>query len=152
MAQRGSHATVGNNYRTSHLPLAAMEVGGADEHASTQKALIVDDNEDLLDTTVLLFQMLGFETLTAKSGNEALQILSKRQDINVLFTDVVMPGISGVELGYMARELVSGIHVILVSGFPQPALLAGNVNLHDFDFLNKPYRMHEITRLLTKAG
>lgn len=151
MVHYGSFATAGENFYRAEVTKAAMEASGPDEDADTQKALIVDDNEDLLHTAALLFEMLGFETLTAKSGNEALQILNERQDINVLFTDVVMPGISGIELGYGARELVPGIHVILVSGFPQPALSSGTLSIHDFDFLDKPYRMHEIARLLMKA-
>jgi DNA-binding NtrC family response regulator len=73
-------------------------------------------------------------------------------DVDVLFSDVLMPGMDGITLGREARKLVPGIKVILASGFPAPALAENNSDLRDFDFIKKPYRMAEIIKMLRKAG
>jgi len=53
----------------------------------------------------------------------------------VLYTDVVMPGMDGIRLGYEARKLIPKIKVILVSGYSNPAARAGHGSLYDFGFL-----------------
>jgi len=114
------------------------------------RALIVDDDPDVLELAAELFRMLGYEVLTAENGDDAMKILKQNPDVDVLFTDVVMPGTNGIQLGYEARKLLPEIRVILVSGYPAPALTGGHGNVYDFDFLRKPYRLAEIIKLLAK--
>jgi YesN/AraC family two-component response regulator len=73
-------------------------------------------------------------------------------DIEVLFTDIVMPGIDGVSLAQEARKLLPGINVILVSGYSASHLSRPGVDLSEFHFLRKPFRMAEVARLLRKAA
>lgn len=114
--------------------------------------LLVDDNVDLLDMAATLFRQNGFEVMTAASGPEAAEILECTPDIDVLFTDVVMPGMSGIRLGQIAKKILPDIKVILVSGYPNAAASADYDSLHDFDFLDKPYRFEDIIRLLLKPN
>jgi PAS domain S-box-containing protein len=132
-----------------YLPIVSGDI--ADEEDASEKALIVDDQPDVLDMAVELFRTLGYETFAANSGEEALEILKRNPCISVLFSDVVMPGISGMQLGMKARELVPGIKVILASGYAAPGLGAEHGGLDQFPLLTKPYRISDIVRKLRKA-
>lgn len=112
------------------------------------KVLLVDDNDDLLELTADLLCAYGFDVITAPSAEDAIEVLRWRNDIDILLSDIVMRGMSGLQLGYKARELLPNLRVILVSGYPNPALEAGHGYLSDFDFLKKPYKIQEIFSLL----
>ncbi|HSC68378.1 MAG TPA: response regulator, partial [Cellvibrio sp.] len=116
-----------------------------------EKVLIVDDQPDILDIAVELFRTLGYEVLSANNGEDALQILQREPNIDVLFSDVFMPGISGIELATQARAIQAEIKIILASGYPDPALRASHANLNEFDFVAKPYRISDIVKKLRMA-
>jgi CheY-like chemotaxis protein len=128
----------------------SMLASASREDAQGRKALIVDDNLQLLEVAAELFRLLGYEVLTAENGAQADEILRRTPDIDVLFSDIVMPGMNGMELGYEARKLIPNINIILVSGYASPALTVGRGDLQDFKFLRKPYGLSEIIRLLAK--
>jgi PAS domain S-box-containing protein len=139
-----------------YLPALAAESDDA-ETASTEtnagndKALVVDDQPDVLEVAVELFKNMGYDVLSANNGMDAIEILQRAPDVDVLFTDVSMPGMNGIALGREARKLVPGIKVILASGFPAQTLTSDNSGLRDFDFISKPYRLAEIVKMLRKA-
>jgi PAS domain S-box-containing protein len=136
-----------------YLPALADEtVDGALKYAADDKALVVDDQPDVLDMAVELFRSLGYEVLSANNGQDALEILKRTPDIGVLFSDVVMPGMNGIELGRQARNLAPAIKVVLASGYATPALDMDESGLEDFQFITKPYRLAEIIKRLRTAG
>jgi YesN/AraC family two-component response regulator len=94
-----------------------------------------------------MFRTLGFDVITAASGRQALEILSKTPDVHLLFSDVVMPGLSGVELGKKAQELSPKTRILLASGYTTPA-----GSLKGFEFLAKPYRIADILKKLRALG
>jgi DNA-binding NtrC family response regulator len=113
------------------------------------RVLVVDDQPDVLATTMELFKLMGYEVFSASNGQEAMAILESTPDIQVLFSDVVMPGMNGFKLGMEARRLIPGINVILASGYQGEAVGAGP-NRDDFHFLVKPFRMADVARMLRK--
>jgi CheY-like chemotaxis protein len=114
--------------------------------------LLVEDEPDLLEATAELLRSLGYEVLTASNGSEAMDVLSRRGSIGVLFTDVVMPdGIDGIQLARSTRSLHPDIRIVLASGYPLPALKAQHGNLSDFAFIHKPYRLADLVRALGMA-
>ncbi|MDQ1918946.1 hybrid sensor histidine kinase/response regulator [Massilia pseudoviolaceinigra] len=118
------------------------------------KALIVDDQPDVLDMTVAIFQSLGYDALAANSGEEAMDLLRQHADIKVLFTDVVMPDMDGVALAQAARKLVPQINILLTSGYMSGPLRErfGDA-LGQFDLIVKPYRLADVaTRLRAVSG
>lgn len=121
-----------------------------DAASAPPKMLIVDDQADVLTVAVDLLQSLGYDVLSAASGDEALAILERVGDIEVLLTDVLMPGMNGVELGREARKRVPGINVILISGFPSTAMEAHAGEPGEFKFLMKPYSLAEVAILLRR--
>ncbi|GJH35948.1 PAS domain-containing hybrid sensor histidine kinase/response regulator [Paraburkholderia hospita] len=137
-----------------YLPVAKDASGDADTVAgrALDTVLLVEDEADLLDATAELFRSLGYEVLTASNGSEAMNVLSRRDDIRVLFTDVVMPhGIDGIQLARSTRSLRPDIRIVLASGYPLPALKAQHGNLSDFTFIHKPYRLADLVRALGMA-
>jgi CheY-like chemotaxis protein len=129
-----------------------MDEESFDKVSGVRRILLVDDNVDLLDMTRELFEDRGFEVWTATSGAEAVETLQQVPEMDVLFTDIVMPGMNGFQLGHEALKLQPRIKVILVSGYPNPANQTAGGELHDFDFLPKPYRMDDVLRLLAKPN
>lgn len=111
--------------------------------APADKVVVVDDQPEVLDMAAEMFRTLGFNVIPANSAREALEILVREGDVHLLFTDVVMPGMSGIELGNKAREVSPDTRVLLASGYTTPA-----VSLEGFQFLKKPYRIADILQKL----
>jgi CheY-like chemotaxis protein len=103
--------------------------------------LIVDDEPDLLDITYAYASQMGYQVLEAKDGASALEIIEQHPNINLLVTDIIMPGgMNGVELAQHARRLRPGMKVIYCSGFPADALAERSMPLVDGPLLHKPYQ------------
>jgi nitrogen-specific signal transduction histidine kinase/CheY-like chemotaxis protein len=104
------------------------------------KALVVDDQPDVLALAVELFEMLGYETLSATNGADALEIVKRTPDIDTLFTDVMMPGMNGITLAQEARKILPNLKVLLTSGYTGSMLNQNNAELKAFPLVQKPYR------------
>ncbi len=107
--------------------------------------LVVEDNQEVRQTVVKQLTRLGCRTLEAEGPAEALKIVETGVELDLLFTDVVMPGISGVELARKVRELRPGLKVLLTSGFSEAAVLQ-NREILPFPILSKPYQSVELAR------
>lgn len=127
--------------------------GGAslETNSGNEKALIVDDQPEVLAIAVEQFKSLGYDVFSANSGAEALAILRRIPDIEVLFSDVVMPGMNGYELGREALALRPDLKILLVSGYAAPELANQIADISKFQLLPKPYRMAEIIKKLRQA-
>ena len=131
-----------------YFPALPDSAQGCAQQDQRDKALLVDDQEDVLAMAVDLFQTLGYEVLSANSGLEALAILRRTPDIDVLFSDVVMPAMSGIELAREAQRMCPQMKIILASGYATPALKADHADLADFQLISKPYSVAQILRHL----
>jgi PAS domain S-box-containing protein len=121
--------------------------------AQPETVLIVDDEPDLLEVASVLFQSMGYAVLTAGNVLDAMETLKRRPNINVLFTDVVMPrGMSGLDLARFTRANYPAIKIVLVSGYPLPALKDQHGDLDEFVFMNKPYHLPELEKKLRTAA
>lgn len=146
------HSIVGVGTTVSiYLPAlneAALD-NGVSADTKTETVLVVEDEPDLLEVASALFRSIGYDVITAGNAQDALEILKRRADIAVLFTDVMMPnGISGIELARCTRKLCPKVKIILASGYPLPALRAQHGQLDDFIFMSKPYRLSDLARNL----
>jgi len=111
--------------------------------------LIVEDNVEVGEFARQLLEDLGFQPYLVTNGQRALAVLDERAgDFDFVFTDVVMPGISGVELGRRIRNRWPSLPVVLTSGYSQ--VLADDPH-HGFDVLQKPYSVGELGRILRAA-
>ncbi|WP_354003656.1 hybrid sensor histidine kinase/response regulator [Ramlibacter aurantiacus] len=132
---------------TMYFPGLAEDTVEAQDTEGAEKVLLVDDQPDVLEMAAELFRTLGFEVLVARSGTEAFEVLQRTPDLRLLVTDVVMPGMTGIQLGQRARQIRPDLKIILVSGYPKPALQDSG-DLHGFEFLSKPYRIADLVKKL----
>src|SRR5260370_20221334 len=91
--------------------------------AGSERILVVEDNEDLLQVTSAMLTTFGYQVLCARNGAEALHMLESGQEFDLLFSDVVMPnGMNGVDLAREATPLTKDIKVLLTSGYAADVL------------------------------
>lgn len=81
----------------------------------------------------------------------ALETLHRHIDVSVLFSDIMMPGMNGIELAKQARGFRPDVKALLASGYPLPALDAQVESFEEFAFISKPYRLSELARKLRMA-
>jgi len=111
--------------------------------------LVVDDEEDLLEIAISYLAEMGFTSFQASDGASALEILVHHSEIDLLVTDIVMPGgMNGVELVQKARVLRPDLKIIYSSGFPAEALAERSMSLVDGPLLHKPYQRNEFTAII----
>ena len=113
------------------------------------RVLVVEDNDQGGTFATQALRELGYESVLASDGTRALAELSAGADrFQIVFTDVVMPGMSGVELAGEVRRLYPALPVVLTSGYSH--VLAQN-GTHGFELLHKPYSVEQLSRILLKA-
>jgi CheY-like chemotaxis protein len=109
-----------------------------------EKVIVVEDQDDVRQSTVTAFRELGYEVYLAASAQEALQILEARSDIALLFSDIVMPGMNGHELADAAAEKYPKIRVMLTTGHDSSGIGLGSNQ--DFPLVRKPFSVDELAR------
>jgi PAS domain S-box-containing protein len=110
----------------------------------SERILVVDDNEDLLEVTSAMLTKFGYRVLCARNGAEAIQMLESGQEFELLFSDVVMPnGMSGVELARETKRLSKGIKILLTSGYARD-VLEGHQATDEFPIIDKPFRLADL--------
>src|SRR5205085_2250873 len=116
-----------------------------DTTSGEETVLVVDDDEGVLATATEIVSDLGYHVLSAQNGQQALQILKEAARVDLLFSDIVMPGgINGVQLAREARRLKPKLKVLLTSGYTA-AVLTGEHSLpKEFPVLGKPYRREQL--------
>ncbi|QYZ65781.1 MAG: histidine kinase [Gammaproteobacteria bacterium (ex Lamellibrachia satsuma)] len=117
----------------------------------TESILVVDDETDLVEIASNHLESLGYQTVVAGSGRQALQILDKSRQIDLLFSDVVMPGMSGYELAQQATAKNPKLKVLLASGFTKKAVAQNGQARFSASLLSKPYGKAELARRVREA-
>jgi len=110
----------------------------------SETILLVEDQSQLLDLTHKFLQGLGYKVLDAGSAGEAIQIAQRfTGKIDLLLTDVVMPGMNGRELAQQLRPSYANMQVLYVSGFAQQTLEQDVLDA-THAFLAKPFLLPEL--------
>jgi CheY-like chemotaxis protein len=143
-----------------YLPRAANAAAAAGDTplAMPEKAvdgeivLVVEDNADVREVTVKRLDTLGYRVVTAENGPAALEILKSPQKVDLLFSDVMMPGgMSGFDLVRWVRTNKPAIKTLLTSGFTGEVAKNGNSDLDDVEVLRKPYAIAELAQAVREA-
>jgi signal transduction histidine kinase len=124
---------------------AAMALGGNGEIV-----LAVEDNAALRRTVVRQLHDLNYRVLEAVDATTALEVL-EREHVDLLFTDVVMPGASGLDIVRIVLSRWPNIRIVITSGFPQAHLLENPELFEGIRLLSKPYRKEELAATLRQA-
>jgi CheY-like chemotaxis protein/two-component sensor histidine kinase len=112
------------------------------------RVLIVEDNPDVRSFAVDLLRDMGFEAEVASSAQDALKKLTHHATFDVVFSDVVMPGMSGIEFAKLLREQSPELPVVLTSGYSHVLVDEGR---HGFPLLQKPYSASDVAKALYEA-
>jgi PAS domain S-box-containing protein len=121
--------------------------------AATETILVVEDSEDVLALAVEHLEALGYRVLTARSGEEALEVIDRRGDgpIDLLFSDIVMPGgVNGLVLAERVRARLPDLPVLLTTGYNEDLVMEGP-RASTMDVLGKPYRRSELADRIRAA-
>ena len=108
--------------------------------------LVVEDVPQIRATAVQLFEELGCEVFDAYNGHGALKILEAHPEIQVLFADIRMPGMSGTELAQVACRLRPGLRIVLTSGSVSRDDVPNGI-----PFVPKPWRTGDLADIIRCA-
>lgn len=114
-----------------------------------QRVLLVEDNEEVGGFTSELLQDLGYAVHWAKSADEALSLIEKDEfAFDLVFSDVMMPGMNGIELAIIISARYPGLPIVLTSGYS--SALTDNIP-SGIELIKKPYSVEVLARSLRKA-
>jgi signal transduction histidine kinase/CheY-like chemotaxis protein len=115
----------------------------------TGTVLLVEDDATVLALVIEMLNDLGFRVITASDAHGALEIIRRGEPIDLIFTDIVMPGgKTGVELAVEARDLLPDVKILLTSGYPGEALAHHESKQLEWPMISKPFRQSELSARL----
>jgi len=116
------------------------------------RILVVDDNQGVLEEAAEQLISLGYKVIAVSSGADALEVLQRGDNVDLLFTDVVMPGeLAGRALAAKAMKMRPGLKVLFASGYFEGALVGKGQLETDVQFLAKPYRKKELAQKIEEV-
>jgi CheY-like chemotaxis protein len=121
----------------------------ANVQAMTAKILWADDEIDLLKPHILFLEERGYEVLTAKSGDEALELVED-DEFDVIFLDENMPGLSGLDTLSRIRQTNGTIPIIMITKSEEEEIMEEAIGSHISDYLIKPVNPNQILLAIKK--
>jgi CheY-like chemotaxis protein len=133
------------------LEVVHEDLQRSDPSMTRQTVLVVDDNHDLRDLTEIILREAGYQVLGASAGPAAIELLANHPGvIDVLVTDVGLPGMNGVELAAAVKARRPELRVLLMSGTPNPTGTAKPASGSVFSALQKPFVASELLEAVQK--
>jgi two-component system cell cycle sensor histidine kinase/response regulator CckA len=161
--QSGGHVEVysepdsGTTFKI-YLPAAEEEISAprgieaGDAGRGSETVLLVEDEDGVRGLAVLVLQTYGYQVLAAVNGKEALRLVEKhRGGIDVLVTDVVMPGMGGPDLAEALRSRFPLMKVLFSSGYTDDAVVRHGLLREKVAFLQKPYTPLTLVRKVRRV-
>ncbi|MFC1726442.1 PAS domain S-box protein [candidate division KSB1 bacterium] len=138
-----------------YLPVTGKKIEKTEKRekvfTGSETILVVDDEKDIRESTATLLKSLGYEVFTASDGQQALKIYEKnKNDIDLIIIDMIMPTLSGKETYLELKKINPDVQVILASGYSQNGKATDIINEGVQAFIQKPFRMHELSGLIRK--
>ena len=126
---------------TAHAPEPPAKLG---------TLLVVDDEQSNLDSLERIFSREGYQVLLAPGGEKALELL-RREPVDVVLTDLTMPGMSGQELLRAVRAVAPEAEVVLVTAYGTVEAAVAAMKDGAYDFLTKPLKRHAVLKSVAQA-
>jgi CheY-like chemotaxis protein len=127
---------------TRDAGMAQDEAGAEAEDSARARILVVEDNEDVRELAETMLESAGYAVLSAPSGEQALNLLDEGGAIDLVFTDVMMPGgMNGLQLADQVRARRPGTPILVTTGYMDELPTARGQRL---DILSKPYRQEDL--------
>ena len=122
----------------------AFEAGDPSYSGKGELVLVVEDDPRVRQLTLERLKVLNYRTLAAKNGSEAQALLRETPDIDVVFSDLVMPGgVSGYEVADLVQSEHPDVAILLTSGYAEDLVHSDKLSEHAVSLLRKPYRQSE---------
>lgn len=133
--------------RTMQVEDIIADVNAVPTKGGTETILVVEDDDGVRETSVALLTDLGYRVLKAHDAQSAFSIISSGVEIDLLFTDVVMPGpMRSTELVSRAMTLFPGMAVLFTSGYTENSIVHGGRLDAGVELLSKPYTREALAR------
>jgi hypothetical protein len=147
---RLGHGTSVRLYLPRHLGEAVEEVSTAaiaDDHVATGETVLVVEDELVVRSVVIeMLRDQGYRVLHAVDGPSALTVLRDSERIDLLLTDVGLPGINGRQLADQARETRPALKVLFMTGYAESAAIAGGFLQPGMDMITKPFDLDDLSQ------
>jgi two-component system cell cycle sensor histidine kinase/response regulator CckA len=115
----------------------------------SETVLLVDDEDMIVDVGTQLLEKLGYKVIVAKSGTEAIEIYKKKRDkIDMVILDMIMPAMNGGETYDMLREINNKIKVLLSSGYSISGQATEILERGCDAFIQKPFNIRDLSEKL----
>jgi PAS domain S-box-containing protein len=135
-----------------YLPVATttaqeLPARGGKSTGGDETILLVEDDDQVRELAGnLLGKSLGYKVHVMGDAASALQFLESGADVDLVFTDVMMPGMNGREFARLARKMRPGVKVLFTSGFTENSFAQDGAQEEGFTLLPKPYSVNELAR------
>jgi PAS domain S-box-containing protein len=150
-SEPGHGTTINLYFPRSDAPSAATVASNEQDTRQPvrETILVVEDDSRVRQLTIRRLKLIGYEVLEASDGPAALQILERGDPIDLVFTDLIMPGgLSGREVAIRAREIKPGIKVLLTSGYAEELVRGDDLQRENLKVLRKPYQQADLVAAL----
>jgi signal transduction histidine kinase len=118
---------------------------------SNPKILVIDDEEGLRDMLSFSLGKEGYKVSTARNGEEGIKKATE-EDIDIVITDIKMPGMDGIAVLGKIKEINPRIEVIVATGYGTIESAIESLRKGAFDYINKPFNIDELLAILSKAN
>jgi CheY-like chemotaxis protein len=113
--------------------------------------LVVEDDDDVREYIVSALTRLGYHVLEAEEASTALSAIECHPEVDMLLTDVGLPGINGRQLADEASCRHAGIKILFISGYAKHAIVHNGVLDHGVELLSKPFTMNSLARKVAQV-
>jgi CheY-like chemotaxis protein len=126
------------------IDLSKTKASALDRGLRSEIVMVVEDEPRVRAVSVEALTELGYGVVEAAGPKEALRLLGEGRDISLLFTDVVMPDMSGRELTERARETIPGLKVLYTTGYARDAIVHNGIVDPGTNLLTKPFSIDDL--------
>lgn len=138
-------------HRPDRVSVPQPEKRDATDYEGGQTILVVEDDSLVREQVSNQLTISGYRVCAAATADEALRVLEQQPDIDLLFTDIMMPGMTGRELAEKVGEIRPDLPVLFTSGYTEEVFASGHGGARTFSLLTKPYRKAELLERINRA-
>lgn len=131
-------------YGAEATATAKREAAGLPQGSADEIVLVVEDEERVRNYSIEALREFGYTVVAASNGAEALRLIEEGQAVTLLFTDIVMPGMTGAQLAVAARKKIPGLKVLFTTGYTRNAIVHNGVLDPGTQLLAKPFGLEQL--------
>ena len=120
------------------------------DYPMSKKILVIDDDASIISIFEFILKEAGFRPYTATSGDEGLAIYRENTDIDLVFLDVKMPGLSGIDTYKAIKECNDAALIVMMTGYSVDELLKDAFELGAYGVIYKPFDVEEVLSVIDK--